>query len=297
MSETEAATRLAPGVVMARCPKPQSHTGMVTMVAIDAGAEGVLLLDSGMSEYMPAALSPALAVLGKDVRDVTAVCSTHGHRDHTGGSPAIREVSGAPSYFSVYDSDLAGFAPDVPVSAGDRITRGDVTLEVVGTPGHTPGSVCFYEPVRRLLIAGDGVQGTGSARKLPVYYGSGRQYRASLRRLLELQIDLMVVGHPLEWQGDRTSVYRGADCRGLLTASLRASEAIAEVIAAVRQSSATFDLVAARPAILSRLAASPALALVDPGEPVEEDTDATLLSELRDLTRPDNPDPIDVRNG
>lgn len=116
MSESETATLIAPDVVLTRCPKPQSHTGMVTMVAIDAGAGGVVLVDSGMSEYMPAALSPALTLLGRDVRDVTAVCSTHGHRDHTGGSRAIRELSGARSYFSPHDTDLAGFAPDTPVS-------------------------------------------------------------------------------------------------------------------------------------------------------------------------------------
>lgn len=284
MSESEAALPIAPGVVLARCPKPQSHTGMVTMVAIDAGAGGVLLVDSGMSEYMPAALSPALTLLGRGVRDVTAVCSTHGHRDHTGGSPAIGEVSGARSYFSPHDIDLAGFAPDVPVSGGDRIIRGDVTLDVVETPGHTAGSVCFYEPIRRLLIVGDSVQGTGSARKLPVYYGSGHQYRASIRSLLELPVDLMVVGHPLEWQGAHTSVFRGADCQGILTASLRASEVIAAATESVLRASLTTDLAASRSAILSRLAAAPTFAHFDPGEPVEEDTDATLLSELGDLT-------------
>ncbi|WP_405425926.1 MBL fold metallo-hydrolase [Micromonospora sp. NBC_00617] len=284
MSESETATLIAPDVVLTRCPKPQSHTGMVTMVAIDAGAGGVVLVDSGMSEYMPAALSPALTLLGRDVRDVTAVCSTHGHRDHTGGSRAIRELSGARSYFSPHDTDLAGFAPDTPVSGGDRIIRGDVSLDVVETPGHTAGSVCFYEPVRRLLIVGDSVQGTGSARKLPVYYGSGRQYRASIRSLLKLRIDLMVVGHPLDWQGARTSVFRGTDCQGILTASLRASEVIAAATETVRRTSLTTDLPANRSAILSRLAAASTFAHFDPGAPVEEDTDATLLSELSDLT-------------
>lgn len=270
---------VAPGVVTAFCPKPTSHTGVVVMVA--AKGDGVVVLDSGMADRMPGALGPALDLLGATTADVRAVLSTHGHRDHTGGSRALRDASGALTFFSADDEALAGFAPDVPVADGDVISSGDLRFEVVTTPGHTAGSVCFYEPTLKLLVAGDGVQGVGSARKLPVYYESGTRYRASLRKLLTLEIDTLVVGHPLAWRGANTHVFTGAQCHELLEDSYAAAEVIRAAVASVVTSVGAHP--APHRAALAVLATSPIFDHFDPGDPVEEDTEATLDSELRDL--------------
>ncbi|HUV44754.1 MAG TPA: MBL fold metallo-hydrolase [Dehalococcoidales bacterium] len=47
--------------------------------------------------------------------------------------------------------------PDVTLSDGDSIPVGDFHLQVVWTPGHSPGHICFYERERKLLFAGDHV--------------------------------------------------------------------------------------------------------------------------------------------
>jgi glyoxylase-like metal-dependent hydrolase (beta-lactamase superfamily II) len=51
----------------------------------------------------------------------------------------------------------AAMLPDVILTDGDSISVGDFHLQVVWTPGHSPGHICFHEPERKLLFVGDHV--------------------------------------------------------------------------------------------------------------------------------------------
>jgi glyoxylase-like metal-dependent hydrolase (beta-lactamase superfamily II) len=272
-----------PGVFLAYSTQPTSYTGVVAMVA--AKGDGVIVLDTGVGDYMPGALLPALAALRADVTEITAICSTHGHFDHSGGSPILKKLSGAPMYLSAADAGLASFSPDVLLKEGDKLDIGRFVFDVLATPGHTAGSVCFYEPSHRLLVAGDAVQGSGSAGNglLPVYFDSGRDYRSGLRRLLDLPIETLVMGHPLEWSGIASCVHRGATCQALLTESLDASALIASAVATVRQDAGGRDLLLLRRMIFSELRGHPLFERFDPDGVIGESTNATLRSEFRDL--------------
>lgn len=272
-----------PGVLLAYSAQPTSYTGVVAMVT--AKAEGLIVLDTGVAEYMPGALLPALAAVSADVADITAICSTHGHFDHAGGSPLLHELSGAPTYLSAADASLASFSATYALKEGDKLDVGGLAFEVLETPGHTAGSVCFYERSQRLLIAGDAVQGSGSASNglLPVYFHSGRDYRAGLSRLLELPVETLVMGHPLEWTGTASCVHRGSACHAMLTESLEASTAIASVVASIRQDTTDNDLPLLRHAILSELRKNILFRGFDPGGVVGQSTNATLRSEFSDL--------------
>jgi len=59
--------------------------------------------------------------------------------------------------FATMRRTAASVLPDVILDEGDIISIGDLKIRVVWTPGHTPGHVCFYEPERKLLFAGDHV--------------------------------------------------------------------------------------------------------------------------------------------
>jgi hydroxyacylglutathione hydrolase len=73
------------------------------------------------------------------------VFNTHGHSDHTAASAAVCRLTGA---------RLAAFARgDVPLSDGDSLTVGRLSLQVIHTPGHTPDSICLL--VEGNLITGD----------------------------------------------------------------------------------------------------------------------------------------------
>jgi hydroxyacylglutathione hydrolase len=102
---------------------------------------------------------------------VAAILLTHAHLDHVGALTFIRERSGAPVYLHPADDALLAqahvqwlqfglkIAPIAPAERrlgdGDALTFGGLTLEVLHTPGHTPGGVCFYDRADRVLIAGD----------------------------------------------------------------------------------------------------------------------------------------------
>lgn len=280
---------VVPGVVIARCPKPDSHTGMVTMVV--AKGDTAVVIDTGVSGHASTALLPALRALGASRDDISALCSTHGHADHVGGTEELRRLNGAVTYLGAEDAELAGFPPDVPLNGAEILDLGTLRFEVLASPGHTPGSVCFYEPAHRLLIAGDAVQYRGSAGRLPVHYHSGHAYRSSLRRLLDLPVDLLVTGHPLRSSGLAGCLHRGAPaCRELLTGSLAVSESVAAAVAAgvgtarvpgTADNSLHFPTL--RQTILEELVLHPLYADLMPHDADDEDTTATLLSELRDL--------------
>ena len=86
---------------------------------------------------------------------------THGHGDHTGGVPGFMEsfpgaklAAGAKEADLLGDSDLNGamyitgdrlvLEPDIWLCEGDNLTLGELSFNVIETPGHTPGGLTFY---------------------------------------------------------------------------------------------------------------------------------------------------------
>ncbi|MFI7483201.1 MBL fold metallo-hydrolase, partial [Kocuria sp. M1R5S2] len=153
---------------------------------------------------------PAAVVEAVAGRTVTAILLTHGHDDHI---RAVREVAGqvgAPVYLHPADTMLwEQVYPHTPYDAeiadGQRFTLGPVTLTVVHTPGHSPGSVCFSAPdlgEHGVLFSGDTLFAGGPG-------ATGRSYSdfdtivASIReRLLTLPEGTEVLtGH-----GDPTTI-------------------------------------------------------------------------------------------
>jgi glyoxylase-like metal-dependent hydrolase (beta-lactamase superfamily II) len=75
---------------------------------------------------------------------------------------------------------------DRELSGGERVDLGgDVVLEAIHTPGHSPGSVSFFLPQQGWLFTGDGVQVTGSASGGFPLYVEPRSYRATQQKLLD----------------------------------------------------------------------------------------------------------------
>ncbi len=94
----------------------------------------------------------AQAVMGTTVRYILL---THGDGDHIDALPSLREQLGVPVGIHRADADRLTNPPDVDLTDGQEIAFGDTVLRVMSTPGHTPGSVCFYLPQEATLIAGD----------------------------------------------------------------------------------------------------------------------------------------------
>jgi glyoxylase-like metal-dependent hydrolase (beta-lactamase superfamily II) len=112
---------------------------------------------------------------------------THGHLDHSEGAPRLAELTGAP-VLALDD------AYGDPLPAGERITAGGVTIEVIETPGHSADSVSFYLPDDDAVLTGDTILGRGTT---VVAHPDGRlgPYLDSLRRLREFGDAAVLPGH------------------------------------------------------------------------------------------------------
>ena len=119
------------------------------------------------------------------------ILNTHGHADHINGNVKASELTGAP----VAAHPDCPAAPLVPLSDGQDLAVGGLTLRIVHGPGHCDDHLVIYEPAFQLLVTGDllfvgKVGGTDSER-------DARREWDSLRRLLDIIPDTATVwpGH------------------------------------------------------------------------------------------------------
>ena len=156
-----------------------------------------------------------LAALREEGLSCRAILNTHTHLDHVGANHALKQATGArlmlheldlPLYDNLRaQAEWMGGMIAEPVRAtvdehvhqGDRVTAGGIAAEVLHTPGHTPGSLCFHfaggEP---LLLSGDTLF-AGSIGRTDLWGGDFDEEIASIRtRLLTLAETTRVIpGH------------------------------------------------------------------------------------------------------
>jgi glyoxylase-like metal-dependent hydrolase (beta-lactamase superfamily II) len=92
-------------------------------------------------------------------RNVVAVVCTHGHNDHVTVAPELGRALDAPVLLHPADDVLWRMThPDDEfrsVDDGLALRAGDVELRAMHTPGHSPGSVCWYAPDLGAVFSGD----------------------------------------------------------------------------------------------------------------------------------------------
>ena len=156
------------------------------------GSEKCILIDPG---YEPELL---LEQVRRNRKELEAILLTHGHFDHVGGVKQIAAETGCKVYICAEEikqplrySD--GLHYTDTVAEGDVLALAGLTLQVLHTPGHTPGCVCYL--CGDTLFSGDTLfAGTCGRTDLPG--GDFKAIQASLQRLAALEGDLKVLpGH------------------------------------------------------------------------------------------------------
>jgi glyoxylase-like metal-dependent hydrolase (beta-lactamase superfamily II) len=93
-------------------------------------------------------------------RTTTAIIATHGHNDHINAAGALADALGAPVWLHpddlmLWEAVYPDRRPDEALSDGMALTAGGSTLQVLHTPGHSPGGCCLYLADQGVLFSGD----------------------------------------------------------------------------------------------------------------------------------------------
>jgi metallo-beta-lactamase class B len=180
---------------------------------------GLILIDTNFAWATEPEIVQGLTTLGLNPRDLKYVVISHAHGDHDQGAAELQKRFGARIVMGAADWDAtlqrpataAGGVPtrDVTVGAdGMKLVLGDTTVNIVATPGHTPGTLSYVFPVkdqgRTVMVAYSGGTLTGA-------FGTNAskwdEYIASQRRIANVAADAgasVILSNHSEYDGAYT---------------------------------------------------------------------------------------------
>lgn len=205
------------------------HRSYFACSYIVKASKGLILIDAGMSSDGKSMLD-AIYSIGFEPGAIKAILLTHWHNDHAAGASAISHLSGAKVFYHEMDAPyfsratartgalgaigdwlpelgplvlfkgLLGNALPRPVSAEEFVKDDQIIFddfEVIETPGHTMGHVCYYFRPGKVLFAGDALAVIGDQLRFmsrPVTPDI-KSARASMRKCLDREIEVLCPGH------------------------------------------------------------------------------------------------------
>lgn len=187
------AVAIGPDVLRVTAANPGMMTGPGTNSYLIGNAqEGVAVIDPGplLDEHIDALMAAAPG-------PIRWVLCTHTHLDHSPAAARIKELTGA-SILGMPAPNLPNqdqtFAPDHIVQHLEQLNIAGTSIRVIHTPGHASNQVCFLLEPQKLLFTGDHIM-QGSTVVITPPDGNMIEYLASLRLLLEIDIEHFAPGH------------------------------------------------------------------------------------------------------
>ena len=169
------------------------NLGFVSAYILARGGQAAIV-DTGVGGSA-GAIEDSLAEIGLDWAAVEHLILTHRHDDHVGSASEIMEAApDMAAYAGAEDiSAISVPRPLNPVEDGDLV----FDLQIVTTPGHTPGSISVFDPVGGILVAGDALRAEGGRPGLPGGQFTENMDEAiqSVAKLGELVFETLLVGH------------------------------------------------------------------------------------------------------
>jgi glyoxylase-like metal-dependent hydrolase (beta-lactamase superfamily II) len=181
--------------------------------------EELTIVDTGMPNNAEKILS-YVRKINWQPSSISKILLTHCHIDHAGSAYELKRITNAKVSVHQEDADFVSGKKSMPVPRGAmsialkvvspffkfRPVEPDITLKendkvgglvVVHTPGHTPGSISLYDPVRRVLFVGDTVRFVDEKISGPPERGTLDMQQAikSIEKISQLDFDVMLSGH------------------------------------------------------------------------------------------------------
>lgn len=186
--------------------------------------EGLTLVDTGFRGSHSRIIS-FIQSLGRSVEDISLIIITHNHLDHAGSLAELKKITKAKvaaHKADIYDSEnqlpypkiarrllhippFSILRPLVYAKLDDidiQLEGGEVLsplggLQVIHTPGHTPGSISLFSPKKKLLIVGDALNNRHRNLRFPPKFVSTDLTQAvdSVKRIAQLDFDILCFGH------------------------------------------------------------------------------------------------------
>jgi len=201
----------------------------------------LVLIDTGMPQDGEAIIA-AIKSLGHTVEDISHILITHAHLDHIGSLAALKKSSSAQVVAGVKDTAYIqglkktwtmgreGFGGKIfktvlffmetfafhyePAQVEIPCHGGEIIdcfggIQVIATPGHSPGSVSFYAKEKGLVFVGDALNGTGGFA-LPMRFGcaSYKEALRSVEQLSRLDFEICLLGHGAPVSGNAGALMR-----------------------------------------------------------------------------------------
>lgn len=158
------------------------------------GADEALIVDPGDEAEMLLGVIDELGV------DLKAILLTHTHFDHVGAVAPVAKATGAPVYCPKLEvpvlQDINAFVPwpefgpfenwdpEETVEGGEKLELAGLEIDVLFTPGHSPGHVSYSIPAEKALFSGD-VLFQGSVGRTDLPGGDWPTLAASIKQLLD----------------------------------------------------------------------------------------------------------------
>lgn len=180
----------------------------------------LILIDTGLPRSSKKILSYIEDTLKRTPSDLSTIILTHYHIDHTGNVCELKNLSGATVAVHAADADFVSGKKPHPAPKGRlglpyrllgiffrpafvepdiRLKNGDIIagLTCIHTPGHTPGSICLFDPVAKVLFVGDilkydGEKISGAPPQFTMDMGEAQR---SIKMIATLDFAILLCGH------------------------------------------------------------------------------------------------------
>ena len=165
-------------------------------------------------------------ILKRKPSDIKTIVLTHFHVDHVGDAFDLKKLSGAKVAIHEADADYVSGRKTPPVPGGakgmvfkvlmplffrSKPVEPDIKLSdcdtiagltTIHTPGHTPGSICLFDPASKILFAGDLLRFDGITIKTGPLPLDTREVQQSINKIAAIDFDIMLPGHGIPLRPD-----------------------------------------------------------------------------------------------